>query len=222
MARPDTRRLILTSALDCFLAKGFSATSIADIKARSGLSTGSIYHFFESKEHIAQALCAEALGSQARAVAEGPGNGQPEEIVKTMVKATIDWACDHPDQHRFLIQCGFFASGLELRADLIDVAMEARLSRERVLRSLLISGAVRSMPADLLQAQILGPAEAYLREHAQGRTTSLPPEAIALLGEAAWMAVRVDDAPQAREGDGRTDADRQSKPRRAAPKWDLI
>ncbi|HTO27428.1 MAG TPA: TetR family transcriptional regulator, partial [Devosia sp.] len=42
----DRRRQILDAALSAFLERGYAATSIADIRARSGASTGSIYHFF--------------------------------------------------------------------------------------------------------------------------------------------------------------------------------
>jgi AcrR family transcriptional regulator len=43
---------ILTSALECFAQKGFQITTIDDIGARSGISKGSIYNYFASKEDI--------------------------------------------------------------------------------------------------------------------------------------------------------------------------
>src|SRR5258708_35559368 len=55
------RQEIMAAALDCFTAKGFSETSMADIQERSGASMGSIYHHFESKERLAAALYLEGL-----------------------------------------------------------------------------------------------------------------------------------------------------------------
>src|SRR5215472_6483643 len=48
--------------VDCaqalFFAKGYEATTIADIIARAGLSKGAFYHHFESKEDLLDALTA--------------------------------------------------------------------------------------------------------------------------------------------------------------------
>ncbi|HYK74569.1 MAG TPA: TetR/AcrR family transcriptional regulator [Pseudoneobacillus sp.] len=43
---------ILSSALECFAQKGFVTTTIDDIGAHSGISKGSIYNYFASKEDI--------------------------------------------------------------------------------------------------------------------------------------------------------------------------
>lgn len=217
MARVDTRRLILDAALECFLAKGFAATSIADIKARSKTTTGSIYHFFESKDDIAQTLCAEGLRSKAAAgCGEMPG-ASSEAIVRAMVAGTICWAVENEALHRYLMQSAFIAPSLALRSDLIDVLLEARLTTERVLRVLISSGAVRSVSADLLGVLILGPAEAYLVNRAHGRTTSTPEEAIDALGEAAWRAVRVETVESVE-----TPPAASSRPVVSPKHWDLV
>ncbi|GAA0352831.1 TetR/AcrR family transcriptional regulator [Bacillus horti] len=43
---------ILTSALACFAQKGFTAATIDDIVAHSGISKGSIYNYYKSKDDI--------------------------------------------------------------------------------------------------------------------------------------------------------------------------
>ncbi|CCG08837.1 TetR/AcrR family transcriptional regulator [Pararhodospirillum photometricum] len=193
MARSNTRQIILDAALECFLAQGFAGTSIADIRARSKASTGSIYHFFDGKESLALALCAEGLKSWAAAVCVVPANGTPEQIVRAMVTGMVCWALDNERLHRFMMQSEFLAPTAAQNSDLIDVMMEARLAQERILRGLNTSGETRVLPADLMRALILGPAEAYLRERAHGRAASLPEEAIETLGAAAWLAVRHPD-----------------------------
>lgn len=52
----QTRELILATALRLFVERGFFATSVHDIRREAGLSIGSIYHHFASKEAVAQAL----------------------------------------------------------------------------------------------------------------------------------------------------------------------
>lgn len=51
-ASEETRRKILDAALDLFRERGFEATTIRDVAARAGLSLGSAYYYFTSKEAI--------------------------------------------------------------------------------------------------------------------------------------------------------------------------
>lgn len=64
-----TRDLILSTALLLFTERGYFATSVHDIRRTAGLSIGSIYHHFESKESIARAIYDDLL-SRITGVAE--------------------------------------------------------------------------------------------------------------------------------------------------------
>ncbi|MDP2481357.1 MAG: TetR/AcrR family transcriptional regulator [Candidatus Palauibacterales bacterium] len=59
-ARPSrgdaTREKLLASGHDLMLARGYSATSVDDICSASGVSKGSFYHFFDSKEGFGLAV----------------------------------------------------------------------------------------------------------------------------------------------------------------------
>jgi AcrR family transcriptional regulator len=48
----DTRGKIIQAAMELFWLKGFNSTSIADILARTQLNSGSLYHFFPSKQDL--------------------------------------------------------------------------------------------------------------------------------------------------------------------------
>jgi AcrR family transcriptional regulator len=193
--RGQTRDLILKASLACFLAEGIPGTSIARIRARSGVTTGSIYHFFQGKEDIALALCAEGLRSWAEAVAAVPRAGTPEQVIRAMVSGAIDWALANGDMHRFLLQGEALAPVVSQRSDLVDVMMAARLTQERILRDLTAKGAIRPLAWDLSRAIILGPVESYLRVRAQGGAAATPEEAKEHLGDAAWAALRSDEQP---------------------------
>lgn len=55
-ASPTTRDKVLATALTLFTRKGYFSTSMRDITRESGVSTGSIYHYFRDKEGVAAAL----------------------------------------------------------------------------------------------------------------------------------------------------------------------
>lgn len=51
-----SRSAILDAALELFSHRGYGATSMRDIAGKAGVSTGSVYHHFQDKEAIFQAL----------------------------------------------------------------------------------------------------------------------------------------------------------------------
>jgi TetR/AcrR family transcriptional regulator, transcriptional repressor for nem operon len=48
----DTRSRIIEAARDLFWEKGYNSTSVADILARCQINSGSLYHFFPSKQDV--------------------------------------------------------------------------------------------------------------------------------------------------------------------------
>ena len=52
----ERREAILEAALRCFRAEGFHGASISRICAEAGISPGHLYHYFDSKEAIVEAI----------------------------------------------------------------------------------------------------------------------------------------------------------------------
>lgn len=53
--REERRRQILEAALTVFTQKGFNATKVSDVAALAGVSQGTIYWYFDSKDALLQA-----------------------------------------------------------------------------------------------------------------------------------------------------------------------
>src|SRR5467141_1876833 len=49
LSTPDA---LVRSAVACFSARGFSATSIQDIATHSGVAKGLVYHYFSDKDEV--------------------------------------------------------------------------------------------------------------------------------------------------------------------------
>jgi AcrR family transcriptional regulator len=73
-----TRRRILEAAQAHFSEAGFDAATTRDIAAAAGIATGTLFNYFPSKEAIAMAMVAEALG-EARRKVEGRIRGESFE-----------------------------------------------------------------------------------------------------------------------------------------------
>ena len=61
-ARVDTRESIVESARELFFDQGYTATGIAQILKKSGVNSGSLYHFFPTKEDLLVAVLEKYKG----------------------------------------------------------------------------------------------------------------------------------------------------------------
>lgn len=60
-ARPGE---LLNAALDLFVAKGFAATRAEEVAAKAGVSKGTLFLYFKSKEELFEAVVRENIGNQ--------------------------------------------------------------------------------------------------------------------------------------------------------------
>ncbi|MEJ0042361.1 MAG: TetR/AcrR family transcriptional regulator [Rhizomicrobium sp.] len=86
-ARPQE---ILEAALSVFAEKGFAAARMDDIAARAGVTKGTIYLYFESKDAVFKSLVRESIGAAlAEAVAiVGRFEGSASLLLRTIL-ATV-------------------------------------------------------------------------------------------------------------------------------------
>ncbi len=89
-ARPGE---IVTAALELFVERGFTATKLADVARRAGVTKGTVYLYFDSKEALLKAIVREtivpALASGEQLVAEHRGSAA--DLVGSLIRNW--WAC---------------------------------------------------------------------------------------------------------------------------------
>lgn len=92
--RAARREQILEAATACFARRGFTQTSMAEIIQASGLSAGSIYSHFSSKEEILYAAAAENFSrtesALARTAALYQGVLTPRQAALTLAEHLTD------------------------------------------------------------------------------------------------------------------------------------
>ncbi|GAA5161932.1 MULTISPECIES: TetR/AcrR family transcriptional regulator [Amycolatopsis] len=101
-ARKELRRAQITeAAVRCFGRNGLERTSITDITAESGLSTGSIYAHFRNKAEIVQATARATLAQRAEVLGEYARDDNPPDPDELLARMTsvID-----PVEARFGVQ----------------------------------------------------------------------------------------------------------------------
>jgi AcrR family transcriptional regulator len=193
-AGEQRRRQVLRAALDCFIQRGYTASTMEDIRAASGVSIGSIYHHFGSKEKLAVALHREYL-RRWWALSEEviqPGRSA-RRVIKDLVAAYLRWAEQEPGLVRFMF---FLPESLQIRAvareELRGEFTEGQQTIWTWLETQAAKGAIRSLPMDLYHAAIFGPMLEHIGRWLRGVADTQLPEAGELLGETIWRSLSPD------------------------------
>jgi AcrR family transcriptional regulator len=86
-----TREALLAAARQAFVRKGFAATSTPEIVAAAGVTRGALYHHFQDKGGLFQALLEEEARAVARRIeAAADGSHSPREALMAGALAYLD------------------------------------------------------------------------------------------------------------------------------------
>ena len=88
------RRQILDGARAVFLAQGFDAASMGEIARAAGVSKGTLYVYFQSKEELFNAIVGEECGVQAETTfALDPEDHDIEAVLTRLGTAYVKFLC---------------------------------------------------------------------------------------------------------------------------------
>ena len=189
------RQAILEAALACFASKGFTETTMEDIRKLSGASTGSIYHHFSNKEMLARALYLEARSSLNASLATTFPAQPLRAGIEALVHAFLSWYEQHADLGQYMLQ----ASESEYLSAYIKVLRQktrAELPKENLAEQFLqwlapyiSAGSVVNLPRSLYFPLILGPSREFVRVWLRSRQPEEIQAARAPLAYAAWLVL---------------------------------
>jgi AcrR family transcriptional regulator len=186
-----TRRAeILGAALRCFHDLGYEKTTIADIKARARVSTGSIYHHFSSKEQLFGELYLEVIrDTQDTSIRALKRAKSAEEGVRGLVSSYLRWVEREPEKAAFLLTLRRAEFMDDFEAELEALNQELRKTLTEWIDRHVRRGGPPLAKTDVLMALLVGPSEDFARRWLRGKTSTPLREAADLLGEAAWNAL---------------------------------
>ena len=191
MTEDDTKERILQAALAAFTEHGYAAATIADIRKRSGISTGSIYHHYGSKEAVAAALYTRGIRryqcgfSQALLCARNAEAG-----VRQSIRFHLDWVGDNPDWARFLLGQG---RAEWLRAEAGAITEQNKRFRDAIetwLDEQVAAGSLAPLTPEVVLSLLVGAPQFLVRAWVSGWIAELPRDQADLLADTAWRALR--------------------------------
>lgn len=78
---------LIEAALEVFSEHGFSAAKLDEIASRAGVSKGTIYLYFESKEELFKAVVNDVIAAQIRLAHQGPAPQSAAEALERALRA---------------------------------------------------------------------------------------------------------------------------------------
>lgn len=171
---PDSRSRILDAALACFLDAGYEQTTVARIRERSGVSNGTLFHRFPTKEAIADALYLESIASFQdglwRVLARQPRSLRA--AVRGTIAHQVEWIEANVDRARFVYTRGTLDVDSPGSAELEEMNRKLAAAYQAWLQPLIERGRVRPMSMLVLNAIVTGPTHSIARRWLAGRVTS--------------------------------------------------
>jgi AcrR family transcriptional regulator len=123
--RPDEhgRDKVLDAGLELFGERGYHATSIAEIGERAGIAKSVLYHYFDSKAALYEAIIEAQTGALLERVADAVPSDPGAPRLRAGVDAYLRFLAERPPAWRLLVR--------DPPADPALIEVHERLARQR-------------------------------------------------------------------------------------------
>jgi AcrR family transcriptional regulator len=186
----EKRRSIISAALAVFNRKGFADASMEDIRTAAGVSNGSLYHHFRSKEQLAQAIYLEGIRDFQAGMMEAVACAvSAKEGITALVNRHLCWMEENPAWALYLFRmrhASFMKEGEDAISE-SNSGFGAALCGffERHMEK----GSIRRLPLGVAIALVLGPCQEYGRLRLESVMEGDWSQAADQIAPAAWRAL---------------------------------
>ncbi len=98
----DKRERVLVAALEMFVNRGFEGSPTSKIAKNAGVATGTLFHYFSTKEELINALYLDVKRKMLEKMRTGLAEAETlREKVETIWYNTIRWGLDFPQGNKF-------------------------------------------------------------------------------------------------------------------------
>ena len=177
-ATEEKRRQILDAAVRVFARTGYHDSRVGDIAKDAGVAYGLVYHYFESKDAVLEAVFREAWGRLLGAINEVERSKQPApEQLRLVTKIVLRTWRDDPDLVRLLVR--EITRSPHLQREIDEIA-EAFAALERIVAHGQREGTIRAtLDARLAAWMLYGALEEILTGWVLGQLRDTPDDVVA-------------------------------------------
>jgi len=177
-ATEEKRRQILDAAVRVFARTGYHDSRVGDIAKDAGVAYGLVYHYFDSKDAVLEAVFREAWGRLLAAINEVERSPQPApEQLRLVTKIVLRTWRDDPDLVRLLVR--EITRSPHLQREIDEIA-EAFAALERIVAHGQREGTIRAtLDARLAAWMLYGALEEILTGWVLGQLRDAPDDVVA-------------------------------------------
>ena len=184
----QTREAILDAAVELFVERGFYGTAVPAVAKKAGVSTGSIYNHFSSKEALVNALFRKHKQAIAAHVyTHFPAMAAPREQFHAIWTYMADFAMRHPAAFAFL-ELHHHASYLDDESRAIEHQLHE--FGAGFVDAAKAMGVLKPIDTHLLMELLFGAFIGMMRAHYEGRL-ALDDASLAQAERACWDTIAI-------------------------------
>ena len=179
--KEERRKAILMTALRLFVEQGYHDTKIADIAEAVPMSTGLMFHYFESKEELLIELVkmgAEGTKSLGAGGAKSPGAGAeipPDRFLTEFLRKMFSYAKEQPWVFNMFVLMGQARrAGMPEEAGKIANAVDSIAFTAELIRQGQKSGVFHEGNAELMSRCFWASVQGIMEEMAMDREMEAP------------------------------------------------
>ncbi|MFD0618294.1 TetR/AcrR family transcriptional regulator [Paenibacillus sp. GCM10027629] len=101
--RRSTMDNIGTAAMECFLERGYHATSIDDIAKRAGVSKGLLYNYYQGKEGLLAESVRDRVDEISAVMEAASALAKPREQLLRIIDGALSQIAENPKGYRFFL-----------------------------------------------------------------------------------------------------------------------
>jgi AcrR family transcriptional regulator len=150
----DKKAKVLDAALKLFVEFGFHNTPTSKIAKEAGISSGTLFYFFPTKDDLVVALYLSIKSKLGCEITESISNETSfKEILRKYYTSTLNWAKVHRDEFKFMEQ---FNSSPYLKKIAEDEIQKYVKPLKELMQAATSSGILKRMDLDMIFTLISG------------------------------------------------------------------
>jgi AcrR family transcriptional regulator len=187
---PEHRAALLAAATRVFGTQGVSVSTAA-IAKEAGVSTGTLFVYFDTKAALVNELFVELKTEMGRVATAGmPEHGPAHDQLEHMWNRWVEWALDSPQKRRALAH---LSVADELTPDSLRRVHAAYAPIAALLDGIAQSGPMRGAPLDFVVTILSAIADATIDDVIRNPDSAHVRSALGF--DALWRALAGADAP---------------------------
>lgn len=151
MEEKDTRQEILKSAVELFARNGYAETSMSSISRNTGVSKGTLYWHFSSKEDLFREIIESGFNCIARKIDQIVREDRPaEDLIYDYIAIHYDFIEDNKKLAKIIWDNIDKVISKDFRENMEEKRQHVRSSVEILVKKGIDSGVLREMDQDIM------------------------------------------------------------------------